>query len=178
MTVESQMGKSNDYDIARLRVAASPLFLRDAEVARGIGLLLLGQAHLLRAIDPALREAGIGRAHYRMLGHVVRWPGLSMADLIVLSGTSKQALSRVTRDLVLRGYIEVRVGHGDKRRRELRATTAGKAIETALSNRLNMAMAEAYAGAGQDAVTGFWRVLEGLVPVAAHAHMAELTRRK
>jgi hypothetical protein len=39
-------------------------------------------------------------------------------------------------------------------------------------------MAGAYAGAGQDAVTGYWRVMEGLIPVAVHAHIAELTRRR
>lgn len=170
--------ETNDYGLARLRVAASPLFLRDEEVARGVGLLLLGQSHLFRAIDPMLRDAGIGRAHFRLLGNVVRWPGLAMGDMITLSGTSKQALSRVARDLVTRGLIEVTVGVRDKRQRELWATAAGLALERELASALKAAMGNAYAGAGQDAVTGFWRVLEGLVPVAVHAHIAELTRRK
>ena len=39
-------------------------------------------------------------------------------------------------------------------------------------------MAEAYAGAGQDAVTGFWQVLEGLVPVASRIRMAEWERAR
>ena len=171
-------GKSNDYDLARLRVAASPLFLRDEEVARGVGLLLLGQSHLLRTIDHKLKEAGIGRAHFRLLGHVVRWPGLSMGDLIALSGTSKQALSRVARDLLSRDLIVISADILDKRRRQLNATPAGHAVEGALTSALMGAMGTAYAGAGQDAVSGYWRVLEGLVPVAVHAHIAELSRRK
>ncbi|MEQ1687508.1 MAG: helix-turn-helix domain-containing protein [Sphingopyxis sp.] len=171
-------GNSSDYDLARLRVAASPLFLRDEEVMRGVGLLLLGQSHLLRTIDPMLRDAGIGAAHFRLLGHVTRWPWLAMSDLVTLSGTSKQALSRVARDLVTRGFITVTASTRDKRRRELSATAAGLALEAALSRTLKSAMADAYAGAGQDAVTGYWRVLEGLVPVVAHAHIAELARRK
>lgn len=170
--------QSNDYDLARLRVAASPLFLRDEEVERGVGLLSLGQSHLFRAIDPMLRDAGIGRAHFRFLGHVVRWPGLSMGDMITLSGTSKQALSRVARDLASRELIAVTAGMRDKRRRELSATAAGLALERELACALKAAMGNAYAGAGQDAVTGYWRVLEGLIPVAVHAHIAELTRRK
>lgn len=169
---------SNDYDLARLRVAASPLFLRNEEVARGVGLLLLGQSHLLRSIDAVLRGAGIGAAHFRLLGHVAAWPGLAMSDVIALSGTSKQALSRVARDLVARGLIAVSAGKRDKRRRELRPTAAGLALEADLARTLRAAMADAYAGAGQDAVTGYWRVLEGLIPVAAHAHIAELARRK
>lgn len=170
--------EQDDYDLARQRVAASPLFLRDAEVDRGVGLLLLGQSHLLRAIDPALRAAGIGRAHYRLLSHVVRWPGLAMGDLIALSGTSKQALSRVAADLVRRDLISVSAGSVDRRRRELRPTAAGRALADQLAQPLRTAMREAYGAAGQDAVSGLWRVLEGLVPVAAQAHIADLTRRR
>ncbi len=169
---------TDDYDLARQRVAASPLFLRDAEIQRGVALLLLGQSHLLRSIDLLLRDAGIGRAHFRLLGHVVQWPGLAMGDLIALSGTSKQALSRVARDLTARELIEVTPGKRDRRRRELRPTAAGLALEARLSAVLNAAMTEAYSRAGQDAVTGYWRVLEGLLPVAAHAHFADLVRRR
>ena len=168
----------DDYGLARLRVAASPLFLRDAEVQRGVDLLLLGQSHLLRTIDAALRGEGLGRAHFRVLGHVVRWPGLAMGDLILLSGTSKQALSRVARDLATRRLISVEAGTIDRRRRELRPTDMGIAQHRRLSERLNVRMAEAYGGAGQDAVSGYWRVLEGLLPVAAHAHLADLVRRR
>lgn len=167
---------ADDYGLARLKVAASPLYLREAEVRRGVDLLQLGQSHLLRAIDADLRAAGIGRAHYRMLGHVARWPGLAMGDLIDLSGTSKQALTRVARELEARGLIVVTPGLLDRRRRELRPSEAGVALVATLEARLAAVMAEAYAGAGQDAVTGFWQVLEGLVPVASRIRMAEWER--
>ena len=166
----------DDYGLARLRVSASPLYLRDAEVARGIALLLLGQSHLLRAIDGQLRDAGIGRAHYRMLSHVARWPGVTIGDLIALTGTSKQALSRVARDLGLRGLLTAQPGMVDRRRRELRVTGAGAALDTALAAILAKAMGEAYGAAGQDAVTGYWQVLEGLVPVSARMHIATLEK--
>lgn len=167
----------DDYGIARLRVSASPLYLRDAEVRRGVSLLLLGQSHLLRTIDPLLREAGIGRAHFRMLGHVVRWPGLTMGDLIDLSGTSKQAQTRVARELIERELVTMATGLRDRRRRELRPAEAGIALAGRLDDALGAAMGEAYAGAGQDAVSGFWRVLEGLVPVATRLQMATLEKR-
>lgn len=168
----------DDYDLARQRVSASPLFLRGAEVERGIGLLLLGQSHLLRAIDPMLREAGIGRAHYRLLSHVARWPGLAMSDLILLSGVSKQALSRIARDLQGRELIRSDPGQRDRRRRELRPSAAGQELADAVSVALQRVMMEAYSGAGQDAVSGYWRVLEGLLPVATHAHLADMVRRR
>ncbi len=169
---------TDDYGLAKLRVAASPLYLREAEVRRGVDLLLMGQSHLLRRIDAALREAGIGRAHYRMLGHVARWPGLAMGDLVDLSGTSKQALTRVARDLEGRALIAVSAGLRDRRRRELRATDNGTALVTALDARLREAMAQAYGSAGQHAVTGFWQVLEGLIPVASRTRMAEWERQR
>lgn len=168
----------DDYDLSRLNVAASPLFLRDAEVMRGVRLLLLGQSHLLRSVDAALKEAGIGRAHYRLLGHVVRWPGLSMADLVDLTGISKQALSRVARDLEKREFLVMRENARDRRRRELVASDAGVALVNTADALLRATMAEAYGGAGQAAVTGFWRVMEGLLPVAAHAQLAALSRKR
>lgn len=176
--VHPKTARADDYGLARLKVSASPLYLREAEVRRGVDLLQLGQSHLLRAIDPLLREAGIGRAHYRMLGHVARWPGLAMGDLIDLSGTSKQALTRVARELEERGLILIAPGLLDRRRRELRPSETGVALVAQFEARLAAVMADAYAGAGQDAVTGFWQVLEGLVPVASRIKMAEWERNR
>ena len=52
----------------------SALFLREAEVRRGLELMFAGQAELARAIAPILDEAGIGRAHQRALYFVcVGW---------------------------------------------------------------------------------------------------------
>lgn len=164
---------ANDYGLARLKVAASPLYLRGEEVRRGVDLMLLGHARLLLAIDASLREAGLGRAHFRMLGHVVRWPGLAMGDLVDLTGTSKQALTRVARELSEKQLIVMQAGARDRRRRELFPTEAGAMLVTRLDAMLSAAIAEAYGAAGQDAVTGFWHVLEGLIPVAMRMRMAE-----
>ncbi|MFM6853983.1 MAG: MarR family winged helix-turn-helix transcriptional regulator [Sphingopyxis sp.] len=182
MVMLADMARQNqpmdEYGLARLRVAASPLFLREAEVQRGVALLLLGQSHLLRVIDGLLRDAGIGRAHYRMLGHVVAWQGLALGDLVELTGTTKQSLSRVARELCVRGLATVRAGTGDRRRREYRPTDAGVALNAALEGALQTAMADAYAGAGQDAVSGYWRVLEGLVPVGVRMQIADLEKSR
>ena len=173
---DQRKAKNDDYALARLKANASPLFLRNEEVQRGVALLLLGQSHLLRRIDPILREAGIGRAHSRMLGHVVRWPGLTMGDLIELTGTSKQALSRVAKDLVSRELVTMAHGNPDRRQRIVCPTKVGEALSAAIDAAMGSALAEAYSAAGRDAVTGFWHVLEGLVPVSARLHMGRLER--
>jgi DNA-binding MarR family transcriptional regulator len=168
--------KIDDYALSRMKVAASPLFLREAEVARGVALLMIGQAQLFQAVDGHLRNVGIGRAHFRLLSHIARWPGATMGDLTVITGTSKQALSRVTRDLIARGLIVHRTDLVDKRRKHIDLTEAGRRVETDATAALIAAMIDAYGAAGQQAVTGFWHVLEGLIPVATRMHMADLDR--
>ncbi len=166
------------YGIARLNLAASPLFLREAEVARGVALLQMGAVHLAAQADGLLRDMGIGRAHARLLAHIVQWPGNAIIDFAPITATSKQALGRVARDLERRGLIEIRPGMRDRRHRLLFATAAGEGLSAQVDAALSHALAQAYAGAGQNAVSGFWRVLEGMVPVASHAAIAELARRK
>ncbi len=168
---------ADDYGLARLRVSASPLFLRPAEVQRGVELLLLGHSQLLRAADGVLRDAAIGRAHARMLGHVVRWPGIAMGDLIELTGTSKQALTRVARELDEKRLIDIAPGLRDRRRRELTATANGRSLAAQVDAAHASVMAEAYGVSGRESVSGFWQVLEGLVPVPLRSRFAEWERR-
>ncbi len=144
---------------------ASPLFLTEAEIRRGIELLHFGHAHLMRAIDARLAQEGLGRAHQRALYFIARQPGVAVGDLLGLLAITKQSLGRVVNELTARGMIEVRPGDRDRRQRLLRLTPAGAALELELYTALNARMATAYSRAGQEAVGGFWAVLEGLVPV-------------
>ena len=144
--------------------AASPLFLTEPELRRGIELLLFGYGGLVRTVDPVLADYRIGRAHQRALYVVARRPGLTVGTLLALLGVTKQSLGKTLRELMARGLIEQRAGSPDRRQRLLRLTTAGAALEQRLFEQLGARMAEAYSSAGQDAVGGFWAVLEGLVP--------------
>lgn len=141
---------------------ASALFLREAEVRRGLELLFAGQAELARAIEPLLAEAGIGRAHQRALYFVGRHPDLTVGALIGHLGITKQSLNRVLGELTARGLVEIRTGREDRRQRLLRLTDSGRALETRLFEAMRARLATAYGRAGQDAVSGFWAVLEGL----------------
>jgi DNA-binding MarR family transcriptional regulator len=143
---------------------ASPLFLTEPEIRRGIELLFFGYGQLTRAIDAALDEHGIGRAHQRALYFIARRPNLSVGELLGLLAITKQSLGRVLTDLIKRGLVESRPGDRDRRQRLLRLTAEGSTIEARLFATLNARMADAYSRAGQEAVGGFWGVLEGLVP--------------
>lgn len=143
---------------------ASPLFLTEPEIRRGIELLFFGYGQLTRAVDAALAEHGLGRAHQRALYFIARRPNLSIGELLALLAITKQSLGRVLADLGARGLVESRPGDRDRRQRLLRLTAEGVAVESRLFEALGARMAQAYSHAGQAAVGGFWAVLEGLVP--------------
>ncbi|HWL47365.1 MAG TPA: MarR family transcriptional regulator [Sphingomonadaceae bacterium] len=156
--------------------SASPLFLREAEIRRGVELLYFGYSHLYRGIDEGLAKQGLGRAHHRSLYFIARQPDLTVSALLRLLGITKQSLGRVLNELAARGLVESRTGPNDRRQRLLRLTEAGAALEAQLFEVLREKLSAAYAQAGQGAVAGFWAVLEGLVPPEERSRVAALQR--
>ncbi len=151
--------------VGPLRVTpASPLFLREDEIRRGIELLYFGYTAMIRGADAILEAQGLGRAHHRALYFIARRPGLTVKELIGLLGITKQSLGRVLGDLNARSLVEQSIGTSDRRQRLLTLTPSGVALESRLFAELERSMARAYGEAGQQAVTGFWAVLLGLVP--------------
>jgi len=143
---------------------ASPLFLREPEIRRGVELLYFGYSRLYRGIDEGLAKQGLGRAHHRSLYFIARNPDIMVSELLRILSITKQSLGRVLNELADRGLIEVRPGREDRRQRLLRVTDAGAALESELFEALRERLSAAYAQAGQGAVAGFWNVLEGLIP--------------
>ncbi len=143
---------------------ASPLFLREDEIRRGIELLYFGYSNLTRSIDADLARQGLGRAHHRALYFIARQPDLMVSELLALLAITKQSLGRVLNELVARDLVETRPGRKDRRQKLLRLTGEGVRLEAMLFDALRAKMAAAYVQAGQGSVTGFWHVLEGLIP--------------
>lgn len=141
---------------------ASALFLREDEVRRGLELLHIAQLRLNQATEAVRARHGLGRAHQRALYFIARNRDASIGRLLVLLGVTKQSLSRVVAELVERNLIEMRVGRDDRRQRLLRLTAQGEVLEAEIFECLRRHMAAAYARAGQDAVSGYWAVLDGL----------------
>lgn len=125
-------------------------------------LLFAHKAHLRHA-DAELDAMGLGRAHHRCLYFVGRQPDLSVGDLLRLLGITKQSLGRVLGKLVKQGLIAQRVGDADRRQRLLRLTTSGAALEAQLFDGLHRNMSRAYVASGEDAVNGFWTMMQNLM---------------
>ena len=153
---------------------ASALFLREAELRRGMELMYFAQASFTRSIDAGLAEMGLGRAHHRALYFIARQPDISVTGLLRILGITKQSLGRVLTELTDRGFVEVRPGETDRRQRLLRLTPEGARFEASLFEPTRARMARAYASAGQQAVTGFWAVLEGLITEEERKRLAAL----
>ena len=144
--------------------SASPLFLREPEIRRGMELMYFAQSTLGRAIEAKLVTVGLGRAHNRAMYFIARHPDLTVSDLLALLGITKQSLGRVLGELVERNLVETRIGERDRRQRLLRLTPEGKALEAELFETVRQIWARAYAEAGQQAVSGLWTVLERIAP--------------
>lgn len=155
---------SRNQQPVRNKSSASPLFLREEEVRRGVELLYFGYTRLTKTIDDELAEQGLGRAHHRALYFIAREPDLPVSQLLRLLAITKQSLGRVLTELQQRDLIETRKGMRDRRQKLLRLTSMGQQMEADLFDILRKRLSAAYGAAGQDNVTGFWRVLEGLVP--------------
>ncbi|TXC72806.1 MarR family transcriptional regulator [Sphingomonas ginsenosidivorax] len=154
--------------------SASPLFLREAELRRGMELLYFGHSHLTRSVDQGLADEGLGRAHHRALYFIARKPDMTVSELLSLLAITKQSLGRVLNELVDRKLVEIRAGERDRRQRLLRLTPEGATMESELFEAVRERMSAAYASAGQAAVSGFWAVLEGLVPESERRQVMNL----
>jgi DNA-binding MarR family transcriptional regulator len=129
-------------------------------------MLFFAYSRLTRAIDQNLGERGIGRAHHRALYFIGRHPDISVSELLSILGVTKQSLGRVLAELEDRKLVETRIGDRDRRQRLLRLTESGYELDSELFKHSRDIISRAYSAAGQQAVTGFWAVLEGLIPPA------------
>jgi len=152
-----------DIKLPETRPVASPLFLRDEELKQGLDLLLFAFRDVSAEGDVRLKQEGFGRAHWRAIYVVGRNPGLTVADLLRALGITKQSLNRVLKDLVAERYIESRTAPSDRRKRLLRLTDKGQALDAAIWETQRGRIVRAFRDAGPDAVLGFRKVLSGLV---------------
>ncbi len=137
-------------------------------------LLYFGYSHLTRSIDKGLAQEGLGRAHHRALYFIARKPDMTVSELLSLLAITKQSLGRVLNELTERKLVETRPGERDRRQRLLRLTKEGAIMERELFEAARVQMSAAYASAGQSAVSGFWSVLEGLVPESERSQVIGL----
>ena len=153
-------------------IAPNPLFLRDEELTWGIELLDAAHRALVEEPDRELVRRGLGRNHRWVLYLVGRHPGITMVELLSRMRVTKQTLSRLLNELVVKGLIVRKPDVRDRRQRLLELTDEGRDLEEALNGRLRRRLARAYRAAGAEAVAGHHQVLLGLIEDGAQRHGA------
>lgn len=138
-------------------------FLRDHAVRGGMDLLFFGHRSHLRHADEELERRGLGRAHHRVLYCLSRKPGMTVGELLAVLAITKQSIGRVLKQLIDQGLIERRAGEQDRRQRLLFLSPLGAELEHSLFAELRQNMSRAYTAAGEDAVAGYWVVMQHLM---------------
>jgi DNA-binding MarR family transcriptional regulator len=151
----------------------SAQFLRSDAIRGGMDLLMFAHKSHLAHADEALAERGLGRAHHRVLYLLSRMPGGTVTNLLEALGITKQSLGRVMSDLRREELVETRVGERDRRTKLLFLTSKGAELESKLFDELHDNMARAYAAAGEEAVRGYWSMLQHLMDGSTHQRFLE-----
>ncbi len=138
------------------------LYLSDEALKQGLDLLFVAARDVAGKSAAVLATAGLGRAHARALHFIARYPGLSVAELLGFLKITKQSLNRVMGDLLAGGFVERKTGMQDRRTRSLQLTPAGKVLADAVWSAQRPLIAAAFKVAGQEAVSGFRKVLIGM----------------
>ena len=164
--------------MADIKTDTSPLFLRDEDLRQGIELLFFAYRDFTTDADLILSHYGFGRAHHRVIYFVGRNPGLSVSELLRILQITKQSLSRVLRELVDQDFIIQAANPDDRRQRLMSLTGKGVALERELTGLQRTRLARAYRTAGAESVSGFRKVLLGLLdPQEREIIGAALARR-
>lgn len=130
---------------------------------RAIELLFFAYRDFTGDPDEILQQSGFGRAHHRVLHFIGAYPGISVAQLLEILKITKQSLARVLRQLVQDGFVEQRTGKKDRRKRLLYLTHKGRQFERELAVPQRERFRAAFAAAGEDAVAGYFKVIEHLI---------------
>ena len=157
---ELSVGEAQRVEILKVLYRGARILILDEPTA----VLSPPEVRELWAVLRGLAAEGLGRAHHRALYFIARKPDLTVSALLALLAITKQSLGRVLTELTQRGLVEIRPGERDRRQRLLRLTESGSAMESALFDAVRERMSAAYSRAGQEAVAGYWMVLEGMIP--------------
>lgn len=153
---------------------ADPPMGEEARIVELIELLFFAYRDFTAGPDKILGEIGFGRAHHRVLHFVNRYPGLRVADLLVILKITKQSLARVLKQLVEQGYIEQRAGVTDRRERLLHATAKGAELARRLMAPQEARIGRAVDQAGAAGAPTLAQLLSALIDPSEQAAVAAL----
>ncbi len=144
------------------------------EAVQLIELLFFAYRDFTGDADAILAEYGYGRAHHRVLHFITRYPGLRVADLLLILNITKQSLARVLRQLVEGGLVIQSAGNTDRRERRLHVTPAGRALMRRLMEAQTRRIRRATGLTGSGAEAAIQRFLSAMIEPETRAMVTSL----
>lgn len=117
---------------------------------------------LMLETDRHLRDLDLGRMHYQLLLCIARHPRRTVRQHLPLMNLTKQAMSRLIKDLLAQGLIEEQAGVRDRRERYLILTAEGVELERKLTDAHGARFQRIYEQSGPEAIARF-RDIMGLL---------------
>ena len=145
------------------QLAASLRGQDEEELRQVLELLFFAYRDFTGEADAVLAEFGFGRAHHRAIYFIGRNPNISVSDLLGILKITKQSLSRVLTQLIDEQYVHQEPDSADRRRRLLRLSEKGLALERQLTARQCRRVIGAFETAGTDSVSGFRAILRAII---------------
>lgn len=139
------------------------LYLRDEELDRGAGLILLGERALSAAAEAARKQSGMSRGEMQVLVAISQFPAQDVSRLRDRLAMTVPTCARLLGELDRRGLIERQPGGDDRRKRALRLSPNGEAMLEPVLASMRAALREAYKSAGPEAVAGARSLLEAMI---------------
>jgi DNA-binding MarR family transcriptional regulator len=144
------------------------------ETLQLIELLFFAYRDFTGDADAILAEFGYGRAHHRVLHFITRYPGLRVADVLLILNITKQSLARVLRQLVEGDLVVQSAGDTDRRERRLHVTPAGKALMRRLVDAQTRRVRRAAGLSGNGAEAATRRFLTAMIEPETRAMVTAL----
>ncbi|MEO0815765.1 MAG: MarR family winged helix-turn-helix transcriptional regulator [Pseudomonadota bacterium] len=138
------------------------LYLRDEELDRGAGLILMGERALAAASEQARKAAGLTKGELQVLLSIMTTPGQDVSTLRARLAMTVPTCARLLGALDKRGLIARNPGGDDRRRRAIRLSEDGIAVLSPILSSMRKALREAYKTAGPGSVAGARSLLEAI----------------
>ncbi len=133
---------------------------REQELNQALEALHFAFRAVIAKPDALLAERGLSRVHHRILYFIGRHPGLSVNELLVKLGVSKQSVNVPLRQLTKLALIEAQADPCDRRIKRLTLTHEGLSLEKELSGDQRQRFARACELVGREGEIAWHQIMK------------------
>lgn len=173
------MSHFKKHDLPLYKAGEELLFLHEDKIRFMQDVFFFIHHEAQRSIEPLLKKNSLGLAHFRLLQFVCHYPGISVGELCLMLGVTKQSLHRVLREMFDTQHIDYQFIAQDRRKKTLFPTEKGKLLEEKLFNLQREQFVRAFREASHNTyIEGFQRILYGMLSQSSRKLLEQQSFRK